>query len=78
MNIWRHILCSWIAWIRDLILLRSPLSPNGDLNSLRFQSKSQDGTGVYRHKSRECINKLIYVAICFFNKGSNLTQWAVF
>lgn len=40
----------WIAWIRDLIILKSPLSPNGYLNSLKFQSKSQDGIGVYEDK----------------------------
>lgn len=40
LNKWRYILCSWIAWIGDLPLLRFPLSPNRDLNSLKFQSKS--------------------------------------
>lgn len=41
LNKWRDTLHSWIVMTGDLILLRSPLLPNGDLDSMKFQSKPQ-------------------------------------
>lgn len=41
LNKWRDTLRSWIVMTGALILLRSPLLPDGDLDSMKFQSKPQ-------------------------------------